>query len=44
MVKTMVIVEVVEDLAALMTIVPYQAIKVLLKMLQISVNSTSKAI
>ena len=43
-VKAMVAAEIVEDPAALVTAVLYQAIKVLLKMLQTSVDSTNKAI
>ena len=43
-VEAMVAAEVVEDPAALMTAVPHQAIKVLPRMLQTSVDGANKAI
>ena len=43
-VEAMVAAEVVEDPAALVTAVPHQAIKVLPRMLQTSVDGASKAI
>jgi hypothetical protein len=43
-VAVMVAAEVVEKLATLMTAVPHQAIKVLLRILQTSINGVNKAI